>query len=227
MQVITALHHLWALHPLLQATLCHEPSTCTHIPLMHFHLCCICARMIFYSDKPPQRASTTHANSVHIPHTLRSPMHLNTLPYTNTDACRSCATRAVLSCPSTHCVSHVSRCRCACTATLIGHEGEISKVAFSPQGSRVLTASGDKTARVWDVDTGDCLQKLEVQYSVAYTAITYGTIYLDRYDGRTCALLHAQSLKPVTTTPNSSTHPFHFESPQAHDIRTHTHTHSD
>jgi dynein assembly factor with WDR repeat domains 1 len=44
---------------------------------------------------------------------------------------------------------------------LIGHEGEISKVAFSPAGSRVLTASSDKTAMLWDAETGDCLQRLD------------------------------------------------------------------
>ncbi|KAL0168738.1 hypothetical protein M9458_036960, partial [Cirrhinus mrigala] len=34
-------------------------------------------------------------------------------------------------------------------------------VCFNPQGSRVLTASVDKTARVWCVNTGACLQVLE------------------------------------------------------------------
>ena len=46
----------------------------------------------------------------------------------------------------------------ACQSILIGHEGEISKVAFNPQGIRILTASSDKTARLWDAETGDCLQ---------------------------------------------------------------------
>ncbi len=46
----------------------------------------------------------------------------------------------------------------ACQSILIGHEGEISKVAFNPQGVRILTASSDKTARLWDMETGDCLQ---------------------------------------------------------------------
>jgi len=49
----------------------------------------------------------------------------------------------------------------ACQSILIGHEGEISKVAFNPQGIRILTASSDKTARLWDAETGDCLQILE------------------------------------------------------------------
>lgn len=71
----------------------------------------------------------------------------------------------------------------ACQAILIGHEGEISKVrvwflcllplpdvvligvwlqvTFNPSGSRILTASSDKTARVWDVESGECSQMLE------------------------------------------------------------------
>lgn len=35
------------------------------------------------------------------------------------------------------------------------------QVCFNPQGTRILTASSDKTAQIWDVDTGDCLQVLE------------------------------------------------------------------
>ena len=44
---------------------------------------------------------------------------------------------------------------------LAGHEGEISKATFNPQGSRILTASADKTARLWDVENGECLQVLD------------------------------------------------------------------
>lgn len=49
----------------------------------------------------------------------------------------------------------------ACQAILIGHEGEISKVCFNPQGTKILTASSDKTARLWEVESGDSLQVLE------------------------------------------------------------------
>ena len=31
-------------------------------------------------------------------------------------------------------------------------------MSFNPQGSRILTASGDKTARLWDTATGHCIQ---------------------------------------------------------------------
>jgi eukaryotic-like serine/threonine-protein kinase len=35
-----------------------------------------------------------------------------------------------------------------------GHEAAVETVAFSPDGSRILTGSGDRTARLWDAGTG-------------------------------------------------------------------------
>ena len=34
---------------------------------------------------------------------------------------------------------------------LKGHDGFVSSAAFSPDGARVVTASDDMTARVWDI----------------------------------------------------------------------------
>lgn len=35
------------------------------------------------------------------------------------------------------------------------HKGGIYGVAFSGNGKEVLTVSGDKTAKIWNVDTGE------------------------------------------------------------------------
>ncbi len=35
------------------------------------------------------------------------------------------------------------------------------QITFNPQGSKLLTASADKTGKLWDPLTGICLQTLE------------------------------------------------------------------
>jgi len=39
----------------------------------------------------------------------------------------------------------------ALRATLTGHQESVQSAAFSPDGTRVVTASNDKTAKVWDI----------------------------------------------------------------------------
>lgn len=34
------------------------------------------------------------------------------------------------------------------------------QVCFNPQGTKCITASSDKTCKVWDASTGECLQTL-------------------------------------------------------------------
>jgi len=38
--------------------------------------------------------------------------------------------------------------------TFAGHASDVYSVAFSPDGSQVLTGSGDNTAKLWDAATG-------------------------------------------------------------------------
>lgn len=56
------------------------------------------------------------------------------------------------------------------TTPLVGHEDKIYNVAYSPDGTRLLSTSKDKTARLWDVATGECLRVLEGHKGWVYAA---------------------------------------------------------
>eukprot|EP01052_Picozoa_sp_SAG31_P054210 SAG31_NODE_14304_length_815_cov_1.555866_1_plen_45_part_10 len=42
-----------------------------------------------------------------------------------------------------------------------GHSGPVTSAAFSPDGTKVVTASYDTTVRIWSAVTGECEQTLE------------------------------------------------------------------
>ena len=45
--------------------------------------------------------------------------------------------------------------------TLKGHTGPVSSASFSPDGSRLVTASHDITVKVWDAKTGAVIATLK------------------------------------------------------------------
>ena len=45
--------------------------------------------------------------------------------------------------------------------TLYGHSFFVYSLSFSPDGSRIVSGSWDKTIKIWDVNTGNCLKTLE------------------------------------------------------------------
>ncbi|RYP27056.1 hypothetical protein DL767_007830 [Monosporascus sp. MG133] len=47
-----------------------------------------------------------------------------------------------------------------CLLTLEGHGDDVSSVAFSPEGSRLVSGSFDGTIKIWDAATGACLSTL-------------------------------------------------------------------
>lgn len=64
--------------------------------------------------------------------------------------------------------------------TLSGHAGQVNAVAFSPDGSRLLSASHDGSIRVWDAHTGQQLQAFDWKVGPV-TALAVAP------DGLTCA----------------------------------------
>jgi WD40 repeat protein len=55
-------------------------------------------------------------------------------------------------------------------AVLTGHQNSVYSAAFSPDSLRVVTASGDKTARLWEVATGRELAVLTGHQNSVYSA---------------------------------------------------------
>jgi WD40 repeat protein len=52
-----------------------------------------------------------------------------------------------------------------------GHAGEINAVAFSRDGSRLVSASSDHTVRLWDTATGECLHRFVGHTDEVFTAV--------------------------------------------------------
>ena len=56
---------------------------------------------------------------------------------------------------------------------LAGHSRAVKSVAFSPDGSRIVSGSWDSTIRLWDAETGDAIGKLKGHpgfvFSVAFS----------------------------------------------------------
>lgn len=50
--------------------------------------------------------------------------------------------------------------------TLVGHGDSVTRAAFSPDGRRIVTASADKTARIWDAESGRQISVLKGHWDV-------------------------------------------------------------
>ena len=50
---------------------------------------------------------------------------------------------------------------------LSGHDGEVSSVAFSADGSKVVSGSFDNTVKIWSADNGEVLQTLSGEIDIS------------------------------------------------------------
>ena len=47
-----------------------------------------------------------------------------------------------------------------CLKTLGKHSGIVVSVSYSPDGTKIISGSDDKTIKIWDANTGQCLKTL-------------------------------------------------------------------
>lgn len=56
---------------------------------------------------------------------------------------------------------------------LVGHTAPVMSLAFSRDGSRLVSGGADSSLRVWDTDSGDILLTMEVPYSASFNTVAY------------------------------------------------------
>ena len=106
-------------------------------------------------------------------------------------------------------------------AVLKGHKNSVNSVALSPDGSRIVSGSGDSTVRLWDVASGEELAVLKDRTRIGSTVMSvafspdglrvvlggYGTVSIwDTAIGKELAVLkgHEDSVYSVAFSPDGS-----------------------
>ena len=80
------------------------------------------------------------------------------------------------------------------------HQNEVNNAAFSPDGTRILTASADHTAKLWDAASGKLLASFNHSDEVLQAAFSAdGTQILTAGKDKTAKLWDAASGKPIAS----------------------------
>jgi hypothetical protein len=90
------------------------------------------------------------------------------------------------------------------TAKLLGHDGPITAAAFSPDNRWVVTASEDRTARIWEVPSGRLHQVLRghLRRINGVTVSSDGLLVVTASDDHTARIWEAVTGKEVFTFAN-------------------------
>ena len=68
---------------------------------------------------------------------------------------------------------------------LSGHSLRVYSVAFSADGSKVVSGSGDKTVKIWSADSGEVLQTLsgdiDMKHICSLCYVEFSTLYTEVY----------------------------------------------
>jgi WD40 repeat protein/serine/threonine protein kinase len=81
-------------------------------------------------------------------------------------------------------------------ATLEGHTNAVNDVAFSPDGSRILSGSRDRTLILWDGETGELIRTFSADHTNSVNAVAFsldGTQVLSASEDRSLILWDVES----------------------------------
>jgi len=92
--------------------------------------------------------------------------------------------------------------------SLSGHERPVTSAAFSPDGTRIVTASWDNTARIWDAATAKEITVLRGHENILrYAAFSPdGTHIVTASDDKTADIWDAATAKQIAARPSSTPH---------------------